>query len=115
MYNICCVTLPRSAAARLRKVSLQLPYLSAFPLIKRVFRDALYIILTQKSGKVNTLPLVILAKKSYKYLVEMTLYNPEQYKPHGIYSKIGKHMDKLRGINVVISFIEKIENTAAYN
>ena len=41
MHVICFVNLPWSAAARLRKVSLQLPYLSAFSLIKRVFRDAL--------------------------------------------------------------------------
>ena len=41
MYDICCVNLPRSAAARLWKVSLQLPHLSVFSLIKRVFRDAL--------------------------------------------------------------------------
>ena len=41
MHVICFVNLPRSATARLRKVSLQLPYLSAFSLIKRVFRDAL--------------------------------------------------------------------------
>ena len=41
MYIICFVNLPWSAAARLRKVSLQLPYLSVFSLTKRVFRDAL--------------------------------------------------------------------------
>ena len=41
MHVICFVNLPRSAIARLRKVSLQLPYLSVFPLTKRVFRDAL--------------------------------------------------------------------------
>ena len=41
MHDICCVNLPRSASARLRKVSLQLPHLSVFSLIKRVFRDAL--------------------------------------------------------------------------
>ena len=41
MHVICFVNLPRSAAARLRKVSLQLSYLSAFSLFKRVFRDAL--------------------------------------------------------------------------
>ncbi len=41
MHDICCVNLPRSAAARLRKVSLQLPHLSVFSLIKRFFRDAL--------------------------------------------------------------------------
>ena len=43
MHDICCVNLPRSAVARLRKVSLQLPHLSVFSLIKRVFRDALKI------------------------------------------------------------------------
>ena len=31
MHDICFVNLPWSATARLRKVSLQLPYLSAFP------------------------------------------------------------------------------------
>ena len=41
MHVICFVNLPWSATARLRKVSLQLPYLSVFPLTKRVFRDAL--------------------------------------------------------------------------
>ena len=37
MYGVCCVNLSWSATARLRKVSLQLPHLSAFFLIKRVF------------------------------------------------------------------------------
>ena len=41
MYIICFVNLPWSAKARLRKVSLQLPYLSVFSLTKQVFRDAL--------------------------------------------------------------------------
>ena len=41
MHVICFVNLPWSATARLRKVSLQLPHLSVFSLIKRVFRDAL--------------------------------------------------------------------------
>jgi hypothetical protein len=41
MYGICFVKLPWSAAARLRKFSLQLPYISVFPLTKRVFRDVL--------------------------------------------------------------------------
>ena len=41
MHDIYFVILPQSAKARLRKISLQLPYLSAFSLIKRVFRDAL--------------------------------------------------------------------------
>ena len=41
MHVICFVNLPWSATARLRKVSLQLSYLSVFSLIKRVFRDAL--------------------------------------------------------------------------
>ena len=41
MHDICFVNLPWSATARLRKVSLQLSYLSVFSLIKRVFRDAL--------------------------------------------------------------------------
>ena len=40
MHVICFVNLPWSATARLRKVSLQLSYLSVFSLIKRVFRDA---------------------------------------------------------------------------
>ncbi len=40
MHDICFVNLPWSATARLRKVSLQLPHLSVFSLIKRVFRDA---------------------------------------------------------------------------
>jgi hypothetical protein len=43
MHVIYCVNLPWSAAARLRKVFLQLPYLSAFSLIKRVLRDALIV------------------------------------------------------------------------
>ena len=43
MHVICFVNLPWSATARLRKVSLQLSYLSVFSLIKRVFRDALKI------------------------------------------------------------------------
>ena len=41
MHVICFVNLPWSAKARLRKVSLQLSYLSVFSLIKRVFRDAI--------------------------------------------------------------------------
>ena len=41
MHDICCVNLPWSAKARLRKLSLQLPHLSVFSLIKRVFRDVL--------------------------------------------------------------------------
>ncbi|MBR2928443.1 MAG: hypothetical protein IKC24_04730, partial [Oscillospiraceae bacterium] len=41
MHVICFVNLPWSAKARLRKLSLQLPHLSVFSLIKRVFRDAL--------------------------------------------------------------------------
>ena len=44
MHDICCVNLPWSAKARLRKLSLQLPHLSVFSLIKRVFRDALKIL-----------------------------------------------------------------------
>ena len=52
MHDICFVNLPRSAAARLRKVSLQLPHLSVFSLIKRVFRDALiYYITNQRKVK----------------------------------------------------------------
>ena len=45
MHGICCVNLPHSATARFRKVSLQLPHISDFSLIKRVFRGA------QKLGK----------------------------------------------------------------
>ncbi|MBQ6945581.1 MAG: hypothetical protein IJN43_14860, partial [Ruminococcus sp.] len=57
MHDICCVNLPRSAAARLRKVSLQLPHLSVFSLIKRVFRDALKkISLRQKNLKCGSIP-----------------------------------------------------------
>ena len=41
MHDICCVNLPWSAKARLRKLSLQLPHLSVFSLIKRIFRDTL--------------------------------------------------------------------------
>ena len=41
MHDICFVNLPWSAKARLRKLFLQLPHLSVFSLIKRVFRDAL--------------------------------------------------------------------------
>ena len=41
MHDICCVNLPWSAKARLRKLSLQQPHLSVFPLTKRVLRDAL--------------------------------------------------------------------------
>ena len=48
MHVIYCVNVPRSASARLRKVSLQTPYLSAFSLIKWVFRDAL-----KKSHKIK--------------------------------------------------------------
>ena len=52
MHDRCFVNLPRSAAARLRKVSLQLPHLSGFSLIKRVFRDAL---ISLKREDVNSL------------------------------------------------------------
>ena len=50
MYGICYVNLPWSATARLRKVSLQLPHLSAFFLIKRVFRGALNALWVQKDN-----------------------------------------------------------------
>ncbi len=58
MHVICFVNLPWSATARLRKVSLQLSYLSVFSLIKRVFRDALKLIdYTKISVKGNTVKL----------------------------------------------------------
>ena len=41
MHGICCVKLSRSASARLRELSLQLPHLSDFCLIKQVFRGCL--------------------------------------------------------------------------
>ena len=52
-------------------------------------------------------------KKSTALFV--TLYDSEQYKSHGVNCEIGEHMDKPRGINVVVALIEVAENTAAYN
>lgn len=44
MHAICCVNPSRSASARLRELSLQLPHLSDFCLTKQVFRGCLILI-----------------------------------------------------------------------
>ena len=94
MHDIYFAILPRSAKSRLREVSLQLSYLSAFSLIKRFFRDALnrLICLMLLQGFIlsennwNISKIIVLHKKSIDTEKFLCYYN------------IKKHNKNQRGI-----------------
>ena len=43
------------------------------------------------------------------------LYDAEQNKPDRIYRKVRKHMNKPRGVDVIVRFVKIVEDAAADN